>query len=209
MLQLPHIRCMEIYLIRHTTPDIKNGLCYGQTDLDVTNSFLQEAEQIKPHLPPTITTIYSSPLQRCSKLAQTLFPSQTIIYHNDLKEVNCGQWEMQLWDAIPKKDLHPFMADFVNIAMPNGESYINLYNRVIACYNYITTLPKSTAIVAHGGVIRSILSHITNTPLIDSFNVFKLYYGCVVKLTIINGIISYQVLHNIVPAQPEQHKPSL
>lgn len=209
MAQLSHIRCMEIYLIRHTTPNIVKGLCYGQTDLDVTTSFVQEAEQILPHLPENISTIYSSPLQRCSKLAQKLFPSQTITYHEHLKEVNCGQWEMQHWDEIPKQDLNPFMADFVNIAMPGGESYIDLYNRVINCYNYISTMPKPVAIVAHGGVIRSILSHVTNTPLIESFNVFKLYYGCVVKLIILDGTISYQVLHNMVPVQPEQHKPSV
>jgi alpha-ribazole phosphatase len=116
---------------------------------------------------------------------------------------------MQHWDEIPKQDLNPFMADFVNIAMPGGESYIDLYNRVIACYNHITTKAKPVAIVAHGGVIRSILSHITGTPLIESFNVFKLYYGCVVKLTMVDGTINHEVLHNIVPAEPEQHKPSV
>lgn len=200
---------MEIYLIRHTTPDIVKGLCYGQTDLDVIDTFLQEAEQIQPHLPATITTVYSSPLQRCSKLAQVLFPTHSIAYHPHLKEVNCGEWEMQHWDDIPKHELQPFMADFVNIAMPGGESYIDLYSRVIDCFKNVVQQPKPAAIVAHGGVIRSILSHITNTPLIESFNAFKLYYGCVVKLVAdANGTFTYEILHNIVPAQPEQHKPS-
>lgn len=210
MAQLPHIRCMEIYLIRHTTPDIVKGLCYGQTDLDVVNTFLQEAEQIKPHLPATITTVYSSPLQRCSKLAKALFPTHAITYHEHLQEINCGEWEMQHWDEIPKQALQPFLADFVNIAMPSGESYIDLYNRVIACFEQVAQQPKPIAIVAHGGVIRSILSHITNTPLIEAFNVFKLYYGCVVKLFIdTNKQLNYQILHNIIPPQPEQHKPSV
>jgi alpha-ribazole phosphatase len=201
---------MEIYLIRHTTPDVVRGICYGQTDLDVIHTFLQEAEQIKPHLPATITTVYSSPLQRCSKLAQELFPTHTITYHAHLQEINCGEWEMQHWDEIPRQALQPFLADFVNIAMPNGESYIDLYNRVIACFEQVTLQPKPIAIVAHGGVIRSILSHITNTPLIEAFNVFKLYYGCVVKLIAnANGGLTYQILHNIVPHQPEQHKPSV
>ena len=26
---------MEIYLVRHTTPNIKKGICYGQTDIDI------------------------------------------------------------------------------------------------------------------------------------------------------------------------------
>ncbi|MFC4233582.1 alpha-ribazole phosphatase [Parasediminibacterium paludis] len=201
---------MEIYLIRHTTPDIVKGLCYGQTDLDVIDTFFQEVEQIKPHLPATITTVYSSPLQRCSKLANVLFPTHTITYHAHLQEINCGDWEMQHWDEIPKQALQPFLADFVNVAMPSGESYIDLYNRVTACFNQITKQPKPIAIVAHGGVIRSILSHITNTPLIEAFNVFKLYYGCVVKImTDNNEGLTYQILHNVLPLQPEQHKPSV
>ena len=30
---------MEIFLIRHTTPKIEKGICYGQTDLDITTTF--------------------------------------------------------------------------------------------------------------------------------------------------------------------------
>ena len=34
---------MEIYLVRHTTPDVAKGICYGQADIDVTATFLAEA----------------------------------------------------------------------------------------------------------------------------------------------------------------------
>ena len=199
---------MEIYLIRHTTPQIAKGICYGQTDLDVTETFFDEANLIKQHLPQNLETIYSSPLKRCSKLAKALFPQQNIVLHSQLKEIDCGIWEMQHWDLIPKQDLDPFMADFVNIAMPQGESYVDLYGRVIKCFNNIITQPKPLVIVTHGGVIRSILSHITNTALSDSFNAFKLYYGCVVRLSLNDGSFKYDVLHNIEPLQAEQHKPS-
>lgn len=37
---------MKIYLIRHTTPHIEKGICYGQTDLDVAETFNNEAEII-------------------------------------------------------------------------------------------------------------------------------------------------------------------
>ncbi len=152
---------MEIYLIRHTTPKIEKGICYGQTDLDVTETFFDEVNLIKNHLPENLETIYSSPLQRCSKLAKILFPQQNIIHHPHLKEIDCGIWEMQHWDAIPKEDLNPFMADFVNIPMPQGESYINLFARVTNCFNHINSLPKPAAIVTHGGVYpkHSIASH--------------------------------------------------
>ena len=44
----------EIYLIRHTTPEVEKGVCYGQTDLNLKNTFPQEAKRIKEITPNTI-----------------------------------------------------------------------------------------------------------------------------------------------------------
>jgi alpha-ribazole phosphatase len=199
---------MEIYLIRHTTPKVKKGICYGWADLDVTETFEQEANAIKNILPNTIEMVYSSPLQRCSKLANHLFTNKKIIYQDDLKEINCGSWEMQDWDAIPKAEINPWMDDFVNVIIPNGESYIDLFERVTKIFNYIFEQKQVSAIVAHGGVLRSVLAHVTNTPLVDSFNAFKINYGCVVKIYFDeNNLIQYQMLHD-VESPKEQHKPS-
>jgi alpha-ribazole phosphatase len=197
---------MEIYLIRHTTPQIKKGVCYGQTDLDVTETFLDEAAVIENVLPKNIKMVYSSPLQRCYKLAVQLFPEKKINLETDLKEINCGIWEMQNWDAIPKHEIDPWMNDFVNVKIPQGESYIDLYERVTKVYNNIIVNDMPVAIVAHGGVLRSILAHITNTQLINSFDVFKLNYGCVVKIVLNNDVVSHSILSNINTVV-EQHKP--
>lgn len=199
---------MEIFLIRHTTPLVEKGTCYGQTDLDVTDSFHAEADIIKTYLPDNIVAVYSSPLQRCKKLAQHLFPHNPINLHNDLMELNCGSWEMQKWDDIPRNEMDPWMSDFVTVSTPNGESYIDLHERVVACFQQISQNSGPSAIVAHGGVIRSILSHITQTALVDSFSAFKLHYGCVVKINYHNENFEHAVLHNVSPEEKEQHKPS-
>jgi alpha-ribazole phosphatase len=199
---------MDLYLIRHTTPAVAKGICYGQTDLDVTDSFLAEAAIIRSCLPAVIEQVYSSPLQRCSKLAQHLFPAHTAILYPDLMELHCGDWEMRLWDDIPREVLDPWMKDFVQVAVPGGESYIDLYNRTTACFESIAVRGHaSAAIVAHGGVLRSILSYITQTPLKDSFGVFPLHYGCVARLTPAGNGWTYTMLSNI-PTPAEQHKPS-
>jgi alpha-ribazole phosphatase len=199
---------MEIYLVRHTTPAVEKGVCYGQTDLDVTETFIAEANIIKEILPINIQHIYSSPLQRCSKLATHLFPDKTIEFHSDLMEINCGIWEMKKWNEIPKEHIDPWMEDFVNIRTPQGENYVDLYERVCSTFNSIIATPLPAAIVAHGGVIRSILSHITNTPLIDSFKAFTLHYGCVVKIELNNdGKLNHSMLSNI-PHEKETHKPT-
>lgn len=198
---------MEIYLVRHTAPNVAKGICYGQADIDVTATFLTEAAVIKKHLPENIETVYSSPLKRCKKLAEHLFTGHSIQLHNDLKEINCGQWELQAWNDIPKAIIDPWLKDFVTVRIPGGESYEDLHHRVKKVFVQIQQKATPAIIVAHGGVIRSILSYITNTPLKDSFAVFKLYYGCVIKISTIDGNIQHEVLSNIVH-EKETHKPS-
>lgn len=199
---------MDIFLIRHTTPAVAKGICYGQTDLDVTDSFEHEAAVIRSCLPATVDKVYSSPLQRCHKLARRLFPHHEPELRPDLMELHCGEWEMLHWDAIPKEIIDPWMNDFVRVAIPGGESYIDLYTRVTACFQSIADRRHSSAaIIAHGGVLRSILASITQTPLKDSFAAFPLHYGCVARLSASGGELSYTMLSNI-PTPAEQHKPS-
>jgi alpha-ribazole phosphatase len=199
---------MEIHLIRHTTPLVEKGICYGQTDLDVTSSFHEEAQNIFQQISHfNYQSIISSPLQRCAKLAKHLFPEKKVSFEQSIMEINCGSWEMQHWDEIPKSELDPWMADFVNTRIPHGESYVDIYDRVTQFFESLEPLPQPIALVTHGGVIRSILSHITKTPLEKSFETFSIRYGCVVQLTLQNKKWVYNTLHN-PQFEKEQHHPS-
>jgi alpha-ribazole phosphatase len=195
---------MFIYLIRHTKPAIEKGICYGQTDLNLVDSFEEEAAVIKNVLPASISHVYSSPLIRCRRLAEHLFDTD-IQFHDDLMELHCGSWEMQLWDRIPANELQPWMENFVQVRVPGGESYMDLFARTVNRYEQIISGSLPAAIVAHGGVIRSILSHVTGTPLVESFQVFPLYYGAVARINTITSEV--QMLSNI-EVKGEQHRPS-
>ena len=196
-----------IYLIRHTTPAVNKGICYGQSDLDITSSFHEEAEIIRQHLPTDIQQVYSSPLQRCHKLASYLFPHHDLILDDDLKELHCGAWELKNWDDIEREELDPWMKDFVNHQVPGGESYVQLYERTVNCFTRIVKQKKPMVVFTHGGVIRSILSYITRTSLTDSFAAFKLHYGCVVKIVFDHSAYEHEILSNI-PSAIEQHRPA-
>lgn len=198
-----------IYLIRHTTPAVARGMCYGQTDLDVTESFHSEAELIRQHLPGDIGLVYSSPLKRCTLLAKELFPNRPLHLSAALMEIHCGDWEMRAWDDLPPAEVNAWMADFVRVRIPGGESYVDLHERVTRCWDAISRekAGKNIAVIAHGGVLRSILSGITGTPLIDSFKAFSLHYGCVIRVFEAVGGWEYEVLCNHTPAEKEQHKP--
>jgi alpha-ribazole phosphatase len=173
---------MEIYLVRHTKPNIGSGICYGQADIDVADTFEAEAEVIKQLLPKNIQQLYSSPLNRCKKLAQHLFPDYLIKYSEALQEMHFGEWELQSWDTIPQEPLNEWMNDFVNVRVPGGENYLDLHARTIQCYESIKAKKESAIIFTHAGNIRSILSYINNVPLEASFSKFKVEYGGVIRI---------------------------
>ena len=64
-------------------------------------------------------------------------------------------------------------------------------------------------IVAHVGELRSIVAHITNTPLKESFEVFSFHYGCVVKLVLYEDRFAHEILYNVSLAGKEWHRPTL
>ena len=174
---------MEIYLVRHTTPKIDKGICYGQSDLDTSRTFKEESKEILNKINfGSDTVVYTSPSRRCTQLA-ALF-NEHFIVDDRILEMNFGDWELKKWDDIPSKELTPWMGDFVNIRIPNGESFIDLDKRVQHFLNELIKkkLPKSI-IVCHSGVIRSILAKFTETKLKDSFAI-KINYGHISKLTI-------------------------
>ncbi|GAA3516597.1 alpha-ribazole phosphatase [Aquimarina addita] len=172
---------MDIYLVRHTTPNIEKGICYGQSDLGVTNTFESEVAAIHTGIPlKEITNVYSSPLQRCKLLANTF--GKPTVFDNRLKELDFGDWELKAWESIDQDELNPWMEDFVNVKVPHGESYVMLRDRILDFYNSLSLAShEKIIIVSHAGPIRALVSHVQKTELKDSFHI-KIGYGEVIKI---------------------------
>ncbi|MES2811403.1 MAG: alpha-ribazole phosphatase [Bacteroidota bacterium] len=172
---------MEVYLVRHTETVCAKGICYGQSDVELKESYLQQFEDIKRQLPPE-AVFYSSPLQRCTVLANFLSPSNYTI-DKRLMEMHFGDWELKNWDAIDQEELNPWMNDFVNIRVTNGESFTELYERVIDFMDTVIPISSSKpmVIVTHAGVIRSFLCKQMDIPLKDAFS-NKVEFGQVIKI---------------------------
>lgn len=172
---------MDIYLIRHTTPAIEKGIIYGQTDIDVTPDFEKEATAIQQNIPTDTDAVYSSPLQRCTKLAQFLF-NKDVIEDSRLQELNFGDWEGLMWGDVEEKQLNNWMENFVTTAPPNGESMADMLKRVQGFWTELLKLNHSKVVViTHAGVIRLISSIIMDTGLKDIFDL-KIEYGDVFKV---------------------------
>ncbi|MEG1229136.1 MAG: histidine phosphatase family protein, partial [Flavobacterium sp.] len=108
-----------------------------------------------------------------------------ISYQEDerLMEMNFGDWELKNWNEIPPEQLNPWMEDFVNIKVQNGESFAVLHERVGDFITVLTSkkIKSPIVITAHAGVIRSILCHQTSLPLKNAFQ-NKVDFGQVIKI---------------------------
>ena len=152
---------MDIYLIRHTEVAVGRQIAYGQTDVDLADTYAEQLARLQRHLPdgqlvPHPSVIFSSPLSRCRRLADDLAtalttgspietaPGQTAVvdaqrplvrYDDRLKEYFFGDWEMVPWADINPEQLAVWRADFVTIRTPNGENFDDVFSRVSAFWN--------------------------------------------------------------------------
>lgn len=162
---------MEIYALRHTRVNVEQGSCYGQSDVALSDDYLQHLADVKAKLPADFEKVYSSPLKRCTLLAQHITNTE-IEYDSDLMEMNFGDWENQLWDNIDYNSLNEWMNDFVYTKTPNGESLELLYNRVNTFVERLRNQPhKKIAVITHAGVIRCLWAYLLDIPL---QNIFKI-----------------------------------
>lgn len=179
---------MEVYLIRHTETALGMGFCYGHSNVPLRRPFLQTFGKIVNSLKFDNPILYTSPLDRCKQLANHFrINNETIqeTYFDDrLKEINFGNWESKEWNNIDQNDLEEWMADFVNYKIPNGESFMGLYDRVNSFINneLLTKNYKTPVIIiTHAGVIRSFLCKILGLPLKNAFKI-SVDYSSVTKL---------------------------
>jgi len=162
---------MEVYLIRHTTPLIEQGICYGQSDLDLANTFPDELEFLKRNLPAEFDAVYTSPLKRCITLAKK-FKTPNLFTDARLMELNFGEWEMKKWNEIDQIPLNDWMIDFVNFKIPAGESFMELSYRVAEFMDELKeTSSKNIAVVTHGGIIRAVIAGVFEIPLKNAFKI--------------------------------------
>lgn len=186
---------MKIYLVRHTSVAIDEGVCYGSTDLPLAQSADRDIAAVLQKLPATSSTVYSSPLKRCLQLAESI--SSPVHCDERLQEYNFGDWEMMRWDEIQGTTAAHWFEDYVNIPAPNGESYAQMAKRVLAFWQQALKPSQDNhkiILVTHAGVIRIVLAHCLQLPLAQAFN-FTLALGSVSALTFHNSHMQIEFIN--------------
>ncbi|MFZ1813764.1 MAG: histidine phosphatase family protein [Rhizobiaceae bacterium] len=140
--------------LRHPSPLVEPGICYGQTDLDIAEEGHSQIERAL-EITPKVKHVLASPALRCRKLALALAGRDGIepVFDARLWEMNMGEWEGLAWRDIPRDLSEPWLKDPFNLPTPGGECFRDVQERVLEA---ISAADTDWAIVCHAGPIRAV-----------------------------------------------------
>lgn len=174
-----------IYLLRHGESDTSEKKCFiGQRDLPLSRKGIEQAYSRQKELADLVfDRIYCSDLRRAYETAKILIENRQITIHPipGLREIALGEWEGLSMSRIRSDSPQEWQKRGENMSRyrpPGGESFADLYSRVIPVFEDIVRQPgENCLIVAHAGVNRMILCHILEMPLANLFRLGQDYLG--------------------------------
>ncbi len=147
---------MKLVLIRHTSVAVPKGVCYGQSDVDTTETFAEEAADVKKRLAGySFDRVYASPLSRCMKLARFCGYDRPTVDPR-LMEINFGEWEMKRFDEISDPRLQEWFDDYINVRATGGESSVDQRRRFESFLHDLKAEAdedETVAVFTHGGIL--------------------------------------------------------
>jgi alpha-ribazole phosphatase len=178
---------MELYLIRHPRVNIDAGICYGQSDVALADTFLIEVNNVRSYVPRKFDVIITSPLQRCSHVAH-YFAATEVMQDADVLELNFGSWELKHWDDISVQAIDAWAENKEHFRIPEGETVHELFQRVMRCIVRIKAMRnvKTVGVFTHAGVIRCWLAHVAQLPLYEALQL-PVDYASVSKIIVQDG----------------------
>lgn len=162
----------NIYIFRHGETDWNNlGKLQGQTDIELNEKGILQAKNISKYIKNIeFNKIFTSPLKRAMKTAEIVANDlniKNIIAENDLIECDFGDG-----NGVLKQDVNKLFGDnfnenwssdktqYDNLKFPNGESKIEVRNRIVKCIHKIISDNKNLdnfLFSSHGFVIKQLI----------------------------------------------------
>lgn len=177
---------MEIYFIRHTSVAVPKGTCYGITDVELSDTFEQEASCTKKYLEGIVfDKAYTSPLTRAVRLASFCgFPDAE--RDARLAEFDFGEWEMKNYDDLYQNDPRfvEWSNNYLSVYAPGGESIMDQYHRVQSFIESVKTMNYNRIVAfCHGGILALTRVVAGEVPLEQAFSNVP-PYGSIIKIVV-------------------------
>ncbi|MGA1250138.1 MAG: histidine phosphatase family protein [Candidatus Kapaibacteriota bacterium] len=188
---------MDLYFLRHTTVAVDNDVCYGQTEIPVASSFLQEASDTMKLVPDKMHAVYfSSPTRRCIQLAEFI-SKRPSMQDPRLSDLNFGTWERKKWSEIDEEELESWMNDVIYKAPPEGESYEQLILRVKDFFEEVVTKNYKTVVIStHASIVRAILSYVLEIPYQRTFDM-QIAFGSITKISVDGASVTVEYINRV------------
>jgi alpha-ribazole phosphatase len=172
-----------IYLLRHgEIEEPANRRYIGQTDCALSKKGRAQADFWKKQLKGKgIAAIFCSDLIRSSDTAKVISNGGQveILTDPDLREINLGDWDGRFMHAVRTEFPAQWAergAHIETFRPPNGESFADLYQRVVPVFEQIVEKSAGpVVIVGHAGVNRMVLCHALGMPIGNLFSIRQDY----------------------------------
>lgn len=166
----------DVILVRHGAPaDYPPGIFLGRTDPSLDAVGRQHAdelaEELAAHLPPAeLGGIWSSPLLRARETADPIAARfQVDVQVADaLRELDFGAWETRRIDHVRTEEpeaLNAWMANPIDRRPPDGESFVDLAERLQPWFEQLTDIEGVQIVVAHYGSLAVLAALLLEAPL--------------------------------------------
>lgn len=163
---------MKIVLIRHLpTPGNEKRQYIGRTDEDLSEQAVEGFRQCQEKsigvLYPPAQHIIASPLKRCIRTAELIYPGQEICTEPMLRECDFGEYERKTYEDLKNEPEYiRWMESGGMTAFPGGEDQMSFRGRCVdGVKKRISRLlsggADSAAFIVHGGTIMAVLSELS------------------------------------------------
>ncbi len=190
---------MRFFFLRHTSLNVALNTFYGQTDVDVSDSFLDEVDKVKKKINKENIDIknikvYSSPLKRCIKLTEQITKDYQI--DDRIKEMNLGDWEMKKMNEISNEKIKKWEENLMNYKIPNGESNHEFLSRLSNFLSEISEIDNDVLIICHAGSINGMISILTNESFDKMVKNYweKIKYGSLSLIEVKNKLVLKKII---------------
>lgn len=167
---LPSAQPVTVVLLRHGPVD-DGGCCYGaRVSPPLSSEAPARIAELGSRLPATFSRVISSPATRCRETARLLGLVPDLVDEAWL-ERDFGVWEGRPWTDVWSEVGEVTSADdFAALTPEAGEPWEAVRTRAGEALDALAGAGPSPdgapiAVVTHGGIIRTVLSHILEIPI--------------------------------------------
>ncbi len=196
---------MKLLFTRHGQTDWNIARRYqGHSDTALNQVGIHQAEQLAKRLSKeTIHAIYSSDLSRAMATARAVAAFHHIEPRMDprWRELSFGDWEGMTYDEMSAHSPDLFdawMKDSLAVSTPNGETHLQLAEKVEAAFNEIKTKHKeeTVLIVGHSGSMQSLLALLLGVTL-SRYWQFRISQASLSELTVYEESVVLNLFNDV------------